>query len=200
MRLLAFLGLGVLVVGVAIYALFPRPSANLSQTDTTHSDIAGQAPNLLSAFFGLDHAMPRIADWICFGAAGQNGMPVVFPLEQDIGTLQAGDFSVHTESGQKKSVFCVTPAPALDDGELRTILLIGDYGSDEDPAIKVEIVGNLPDKTRQQNFKGRTIEDIPLQAGPELILAQEALKHEWSQKNTRATSCPSNSQQVVRVT
>ena len=38
---------------------------------------------------------------------------------------------------------CVTPMPALDVGELRTILLIGEYGSAENQPVKVDIVGNL---------------------------------------------------------
>jgi len=155
---------------------------------------------LISAFFGLDHALPNAANELCSGAGGQNGMPVVFPLELDVETIQAGDFKVQTRSGKSHSVLCVTPAPAFDSGELRTILLIGDYGNQKDPPVRVSVVGNLLDSSQKQNFKGQSISVIPLEAGPTIVLAQKAPKAEWSEKNSEATVCPSKTLQVVRIT
>ncbi len=192
--------MGASLGALGLSGCISAPSST-AQTDTTPATVTTQAPELLSAFFGLDHALPGIANMICSGAKGQNGMPVVFSLELDIDSLQAGDFAVRTQSGQTKSVFCVSPAPATDPGELRTMLLIGDFGSKQDPPVQVQVVGNLLDKTKQRNFKGRSIEVIPLAAGPTLILAEVAPKSEWSQKSSRgATACPDSSKQVVRVT
>jgi hypothetical protein len=193
------------VAGVVVCALSASGCmairSSKAQVDTTPPNVTAQSPELLSAFFGLDHALPARANLICSGAEGQSGMPVVFPLELDIDTLQSGDFAVRTKSGQTRSVLCVSPAPALDAGELRTILLIGDFGSKDDPPVAVEIVGNLLDIAKRRNFRGRSIEVIPLSAGPTMVLAEVAPNTEWSEKRSRrATACPPTSKQVVRVT
>lgn len=61
-------------------------------------------------------------------------MPVIFSTEIDYTTLQAGDFLVTKESGAKGHVHCVSLVPATDAGELRTVLLIGEFGNaDADP-------------------------------------------------------------------
>jgi hypothetical protein len=191
----------VLLCGLLCVSCVPaRPPISTEVSDTTQTSVSTPAPALMSAFFGLDHALPATSNQLCQNAEGQNGMPLIFPLELEITTLQAGDFRVVTQSGQVKPVYCVTPAPALDPGELRTILLIGDYGTKSDQPVRVKVVGNLLDKTSQYNFKGQTVGVIPLEAGPTLVLAQTAPKTEWSQKTSRASACPSQSVQVVRVT
>jgi hypothetical protein len=177
-----------------------RPPSSTEVLDTTQPGAGKPAPALISAFFGLDHALPTSSNQICNNAKGQNGMPVVFPLELEMTSLQAGDFQIVTQSGQLKSVYCVTPAPALDPGEFRTLLLIGDYGTKNDQPVRVNVVGGLLDSTSQFNFKGQSVSVTPLEAGPTLVLAHLATKAEWSRKATRATSCPSQSVQVVRVT
>ena len=126
-----------------------RELADSTQQDTTTTNVTatedtkGRQAELLSAFFGIDNGLPRAANQgICRGAAGNDGMPVVFSHEVDVETLQAGDFRVATESGAMGEILCVTPAPANDLGETRTILVVGQLGSNEDQPMNVEVVGN----------------------------------------------------------
>ena len=62
--------------------------ADASPVDTTLTDVTanrdgrGRPASLLSAFFGLDDALPRLSDFvICDGAAGKDGMPIIFPTK-----------------------------------------------------------------------------------------------------------------------
>ena len=73
--------------------------ANYEQTDTTETlvppstEVQSSDVMLLSAFFGADNAFPQFADrFVCKGAAGSDGMPVVFSHEVDTATLQAVTF------------------------------------------------------------------------------------------------------------
>ena len=84
-------------------------------------------------------------------------MPVVFSHELDVNTLQAGDFKVTTTPGKVGELTCVTLAPANDEGELRTVLLVGEYGSIDDQPAKVEVVGNLLSIDQEVNFKGNML-------------------------------------------
>ncbi|TWI80845.1 hypothetical protein JM93_04060 [Roseibium hamelinense] len=69
-------------------------------------------------------------------------MPVIFSTEIDHATMQAGDFRVTTASGKTGEIQCVTLLPATDGSELRTVLLVGEFGdADTDPPVKVEIAG-----------------------------------------------------------
>ncbi|MAH23733.1 MAG: hypothetical protein CMP82_08020 [Gammaproteobacteria bacterium] len=81
--------------------------------------------------------------------------------------------------------------------------MIGEFGNaDDDPPVKVLIVDDLlSDATDspQVNFRGTQVSVIPLDAGPEIILAAAVPKDIWSLPS-RGTSCPSATKQVVRVT
>ena len=98
-------------------------------------------------------------------------MPVVFGTEIDIDTLDTTDFEVARDSGAVGEVFCVTMFPSLDLGEVRTALLIGQYGSDEDPPVTVRIVDELVTSDGSRNLEGSEIEVTPLQDGPSIVLA-----------------------------
>ncbi|MGB0153443.1 MAG: hypothetical protein ACPGFB_05365 [Verrucomicrobiales bacterium] len=81
-------------------------------TNTLHSD--GREAKLVSAFFGLDNALPNaLNQFIHREMGGKDGMPVVFSHELDVDSLQAGDFEVNTASGKLGRIVCVTLAPAL---------------------------------------------------------------------------------------
>lgn len=137
---------------------------------------------LLSAFFGLDDS-PRIrvrTSVACRGIPGGDGMPVIFAHEVDSATLEPEDFQVTRASGEIGRVDCVTLRPADDPGELRTALVIGQYGSVEDPPVTVEIVGDVMSLDGDLNFRGATAEVIPLAAGPNLILAESVPPNYWS--------------------
>lgn len=185
-----------------------------TQHDTTTTDVSatrdadGRKAVLLSAFFGIDSGLPRMANrGICHGAAGKDGIPVIFSHEVDVETLQAGDFRVVTESGTVGEILCVTPAPAADMGELRTILIVGEYGSAEDQPVSVEIIGNLLSKDRQLNFIGARATVVALEEGPTIEWTEIVPESQW-ELGKAATSlpwgggdgCPLDTKQVVRVT
>jgi len=198
-RLGPLLALGAFALGAT--GCFPSFPTSTQQVDTTPAAGTQQPPSLLSAFYGLE-ALPGRANLICSGSAGKAGIPLIFPLELDIGTLQAADIVVKTKSGLTRGVHCVSPGPAVDPGEFRTILLMTENFSKDDPPAKVSVVGNLLDKTGRYNFKGQSIDVIPLSAGPTLILGEIVPKADWSKKaptpGATATACPATTQQVVR--
>ena len=166
-------------------------------------DANGQSARLLSAFYGLDDGLPFRAHLLCLGAAGKDGMPIVLSHTVDEQTLAAEDFRVFTRSGAESTPFCVTLRPALDEGEGRTVLLIGEFGdADEDPPVKVEVVGDLLSDGATGgpvNFRGTTVDVTPLDAGPSLVLAEVVPAGEWSVSG-RGSRCPADTRQVIRVT
>ena len=167
--------------------------------ETVESSVA----RLLSAFFGLDNKLPFRSNRLCLGASGQDGMPVVFSHTLNAETVNESDFEVETRSGEVYSPICVTLRPADDEGENRTVLLIGEFGNAEtDPPIRVSIVGDLhsdSEDSKPLNFKGLYTDVIPLDSGPALILAERVPREVWS-KERRGTMCPDSSRQVIRVT
>jgi hypothetical protein len=184
-----------------------RFGANAQQSDTTATDdsVRGQG-QLLSAFFGLDNGMPPQANLgICLGAGQADGMPVIFDREVDVQSLQAGDFRVLTRSGKVGKITCVTLFPAIDAGELRTALLVGEFGSAlSDPPVSVEIVGNLYSASRSVNYKSAKVSVTPLEAGPSLVLAEVLPQAQW-QLGKKAgmgrgagSGCPEPTMQIVR--
>lgn len=183
---------------------------SLDLTDTTGDAglpraAGGQSAELLSAFFGLDNALPRLSRLICRGAPGKDGMPVIFGTEIDHATMQAGDFRVTTASGAVGDMTCVTLLPATDAGELRTVLLVGEFGTaDTDPPVTVEIVGHIHSLDGTLNFRGAQIAVTPLAPGPSLVMAEvadpAARDLGLGLRRTDGDDCPSEGiQQAVRV-
>jgi len=184
---------------------------SLDLTDTTADatlprESVGQSAELLSAFFGLDNGLPRLASRaICRGAFGKDGMPVIFSTEIDHTTMQAGDFRVTTASGAIGQMHCVTLLPATDGGELRTVLLVGEFGAAEaDPPVSVEVVGHLQSIDGTLDFRGAQVDVTPLAPGPSLVMAEiadpTARDLGLGQRRTDGDDCPSNGTiQAVRV-
>jgi len=167
-------------------------------------DANGQPARLLSAFFGLDNGLSLRANLFCLGASGKDGMPVVLSHTIDPETLQPEDFQIVTQSRAVHTPHCVTLRPAQDPGELRTVLLIGEFGdASDDPPVSVHVVGDLfADGTLagdRVNFRGTQTQVTQLEAGPFLVLAKVVPEDEWSME-TRGTACPPGIQQIVRVT
>ena len=198
-----------------VLALHYEPTmADSSLKDTTVTNVSattdrsGREATLLSAFFGLDNHLPYLANLgICNGAARLDGMPVVFSHELDLESLQAGDFEVHSENGQTGSIKCVTLAPADNLGEWRTVLIVGELGSQEDEPMTVRIVGNLLSKDHSVNFIETEVGVVPLDDGPSLVFAELVPPREWElgRQATKlpwggGSSCPLGSQQIIRVT
>ena len=163
------------------------------------------ASGLLSAFFGLDNALPFRANLLCLGASGLDGMPVVLSRTIEPDSLQPEDFQIQTKSGVIHSPHCVTLRPAQDAGELRTVLLIGEFGNvDDDPPALVRVVGdifsdeNSSGKRSRVNFRGAKVEVTPLHEGPSLVFAEIVPLSEVA-KDTRGSACPDEATQIVRV-
>ena len=179
-------------------------------TDTTIDansprEANGRTADLLSAFFGLDNGLLRVANRICPGAAGKDGMPVIFSTEVDHTTLQAGDFEVIKASGERGTMHCASFLPATDAGELRTVLLVGDFGdADADPPASVRILGHVHSIDGTLDFNGATVAVTPLDPGPSMIMA-EILSNDMRDvglgiRRTRGTSCPEDGvAQAIRV-
>ncbi len=175
---------------------------------TAKRDSQGRRANLISAFYGLDDGLAKAADrGIWPGAGHTDGMPVIFSHEIDFETMQAGDFKVTTAAGKVGEILAVTLAPADDEGELRTVLLAGSYGSIDDQPVKVQIVGNLLSIDGRLNFKDASVEVTPLEAGPTMVWAEVVPEQDWD-IGKAATNLPwgggsgavKGTQQVVRVT
>lgn len=108
------------------------------------SQLKAQSSPLISAFFGLNNAMPFQANFLCAGAQGMDGMPVNFIYPIDASTLSASDFEVEDSLGNIHIPMCAVLAPANENGENRTVLLIGEFGNAAtSPPVEVRVVGDL---------------------------------------------------------
>jgi len=193
---------GGFYVTLGLAAVNPALAADRAPSNNPAAvDGSDQEARLVSAFFGLDNDLPFGANRLCFGASGKDGMPVVFSHTLDPDTLQAEDFEVVTQSGDVRTPECVTLRPAQDPGELRTVLLIGEFGdSPDNPPVSVKVVGDLlSDGAPPVNFNGTRTNVTPLVAGPSMVLAEPVPESEWTRK-TSSTSCPKGVKQVIRVT
>lgn len=186
-------------------------ASNSSLDDTTNPaglprEIDGARAELLSAFFGLDNSLPVLANLICRGGSGRDGMPVVFSTEIDPETMQAGDFEVVTKAGKTGTVYCASFLPSTDAGDLHTVLLIGDFGdADTDPPEQVRVTGHLHSLDGRLDYRGANVLVTPLKAGPELVLAQPASDDEQDLNlglaRTQGSPCPDEGiAQRLRVT
>ena len=137
---------------------------------------------LVSAFFGLDNGLPSL---LCNQPGSLlDGMPVNFIFPIDASTLSASDFEVVDSLGNIHIPMCAVLAPANENGENRTVLLIGEFGTAlTNPPIEVRIVEDLftIDTISGEsacseiiNLNGITTTNvIPLADGPSLFFAQK---------------------------
>lgn len=160
---------------------------------------ADRKAKTLTAFFGLDNALPVQGVLLYWKAPGKDGMPVVFSQEVDPLTLDNTDFEVTTKNGKKFEVEHVTLKPANEAYELRTVLLIGAYGDHPDnPPVSVKIVGDLFSRSGQ-NYKGQSVPVIPLPDGPTISYA-EYFRFDESYpyvKRGRGCDCPREETEMV---
>jgi hypothetical protein len=132
------------------------------------------AAAILSAFFGLDDGLPLAGTTICPPAVVLDGLPVVFRDEIDERTLWPWDFAVTRRSGRTTIPACATTAPANEESEDRTVLLIGQFGdARSDPPVRVTVRANLRDEAGR-DLRGATAPVTALQAGPRLVYAEPA--------------------------
>jgi hypothetical protein len=154
---------------------------------------------LLSAFFGLDNAMPLISMGIWMEAPGKDGMPLVFSHEIDPETLKSTHFQITTTQGDTLLVDFASFQPAIEEFELRTVLLIGEFGNapGNEPA-EVSVIGDL--KSRDgQSLKGQQIRVTPLAEGPFISYAEYFFldKNYPYREEGRGCDCPKLKTSVV---
>ena len=200
-----------ILVAVLAAALLNFNASNAQTPETP------KQATLLSAFFGLDDALPFAANAFCRGANRQDGMPVIFSAVIDGSTLDAKDFAVITKTGVVHTPICATLSPATDQGELRTVLLIGELGNaKDDPPVEVKIVGDILTSSGKGNnpnaadadwlnFKGASVDVTPLEAGPFLVVAENVPEDQWTldrrSGRQQGDGCPSKGTvQIVRAT
>ena len=161
----------------------------MSPVDGAAVDAGGVA--IVSAFFGLDNALPRVVELICPGGGGRDGMPVTFS-RRVVGTPASSSFRVVTRSGARREPACATLSPATGATERHTVLLGGDLGEDaSDPPVRVEVSGPL--MTEGGDARGIVASVVPLSMGPSLVLA---LRY----ASIAGSACPASTLQVVQVT
>ena len=154
------------LVSCSILAPEIKESDSVPEIDKTRK------AKILTAFFGLDNGLTSQTRVIYRKAPGKDGMPLVFSHELDPKTIQGSDFQVTTAKGDVIQVEAASLQPANEEFELRTVLLIGQYGSypDNQP-ISVKVIDDLMSRTGH-NYKGESIEVIPLEEGPILSYAE----------------------------
>ncbi len=142
---------------------------------------ANSQDTLVSAFFGLDNGLPSL---LCNQPGSLlDGMPVNFMFPIDGSTLSESDFEVVDSLGNIHIPMCAVLAPANENGENRTVLLLGEFGTAvTNPPVEVRVVGDLftTDTLSGEsacseiiNLNGITTTNvIPLDDGPSLFFAQ----------------------------
>ncbi|MEL6615975.1 MAG: hypothetical protein AAFQ43_09565 [Bacteroidota bacterium] len=107
--------------------------------------------------------------------------------------MEAEDFTVVTQSGERKTPACATLRPANEASEGHTVLLIGDLGSVQNPPIRVEATGAV-ELEAGGTAQGLMVDVTPLEAGPTLVLA---IAYD---AGAIESDCPDETQQIVQVT
>ncbi len=162
----------ILMVGIGFGCSKLSNRREISLSDTIPEIDKTREAKILTVFFGLDNALPPRSRVLYWNAPGKDGMPIVFSLEVDPTTLEASDFEVTSKDGTAFEVEAATLLPANEEFELRTVLLIGEYGNHPDnPPALVKIAGDLMSRTGR-NFKGEVADVIPLEEGPVLSYAE----------------------------
>ena len=149
-------------------------------TDNSQGDIPQET--IVSAFFGLDNVLPGL---LCNQPGSQlDGMPVNFKFPLDVSSLSETDFEVVDRLGNIHTPNCVSLAPANENGENRSVLLLGEFGTAvTNPPVEVRVIGDLFTTNTISgesacseiiNLNGITTTNvIPLDDGPSLFFAQK---------------------------
>ena len=148
--------------------------------DNSQGDIPQDT--IVSAFFGLDNVLPGL---LCNQPGSQlDGMPVNFKFPLDVSSLSETDFEVVDRLGNIHTPNCVSLAPANENGENRSVLLLGEFGTAvTNPPVEVRVIGDLFTTNTISgesacseiiNLNGITTTNvIPLDDGPSLFFAQK---------------------------
>lgn len=126
------------------------------------------------------------------------GMPVVFD-RQLAGVPAASAFRITNGAGGVSTPMCATLAPANEEDEDDTVLLVGDFTPSADVAVvSVEVIGTLTAETGESLNGLSTSTITPVTESIHLVSAfvPSAADSEIGAPN----GCPSNTAQVVRAT
>ena len=188
----------VLVLVVSIYNFFFF-NRSIKLSDSIPEVDASRQAKVLTAFFGRDSDLPLQSIGLYRKAPGKSGMPIVLSQEIDPSTLDNSDFEVTTQNGDIFNVEYATLKPASEEFELRTVLMIGEYGTHpENPPISVKIVGDLVSRSGQ-NYKGQSVDVIPLPEGPIISYAEYFIIDDDYPyvKRGRGCDCPKEETETV---
>ena len=176
------------VLRLSIIILLFSCNKNEDPQEQVNNDCTGEYASeeiqdtLVSAFFGLDNALPSLL--LCNQQGGLlDGMPVNFKFPLDASSLSETDFEVLDRLGNIHAPICVSLAPANENGENRTVLLLGEFGTAvTNSPVEVRVVGDLFTTdtlsgesvcSAIKNLNGITTTNvIPLADGPSLFFAQ----------------------------
>ena len=162
--------------------LFAVPFAGDADAEAEQKSPAGRQSQgeIMSAFFGGETIFGQGSNFfVCPGAIGNDGVPVVF--SEELAFLpKPGDFRVAGDDGIERPVVCLTFDPADDPGERRTVLLAGEFGDVSDQPTTVEIVGDVWSLDFRKNFKGAASDVTPLESGPTMVLAEKVPPRQWN--------------------
>jgi len=165
-----FLALLVVIVGLLVTIQIMTPPILLSN-GIPEIDRERDA-KVLSSFFGRDNDLPLQAILLSRKAPGNDGMPIVFSLEVDPTSLDRTDFQITTSSGKQLTPSDITLNPANEEFELRTVLMVGEFGDHpQDPPLVLEVVGDVVSRSGQ-NYKGQSVQVTPLPDGPFISYAE----------------------------
>ena len=167
--------------------------------ETVSQDIPATTvpPEILSAYHGLD-ALPMEIRLVCNNqGAGEDGLPVVFSTQLDNTSIKPEYFIVENAAGERIIPVCASLQPAVETLELRTVLLVGAFGSPSAHPAAVEVVGEVLDSAGT-SLKGLRTESITrLDSGPRVILA------EYFPPDTvgiERDECPKQTAQIIQLT
>ena len=172
--------------------------AGNAEDGSTTMDGGAEGVQILSAFFGLDNGVPGQA-FGCGLFGLQDGMPIVLDRRIPLpALLDPSVFVVHRASGAESPVGCATLAPADETEERRTILLLGEFASDGDPPVGVEIVGTLLTDDGVDSKEALIETVVPLADGPSIVLAEHYLISELPTGGT--DECPADTDHIIKTT
>ncbi len=168
----------IIILPIALCFQFSIATAQQNENYFSYSDSTG----IINAFFGLDNGLPSL---LCNQLGSLlDGMPVNFKFPLDASSLSETDFEVLDSLGNIHTPICAYLAPANENGENRTVLLLGEFGTAvTNPPVEVRVVddlftiGTLSGESACSeiiNLNGTyTTNVVPLGDGPSLFFAQK---------------------------
>ena len=169
-----------------------------AEDGSTTMDGGVERVRILAAFMGLDSRIPGFL-FGCGLSGRQDGMPIVLDRRIPLpALLDPSVFVVHRASGAESPVGCATLAPADEAEERRTILLVGEFASDDDPPVGVEIVGTLLTDDGVDAKGALTETVVPLAAGPSIVMAEHYAISELPTGGE--DECPADTDHIIKTT